>query len=267
MEPFNFGRTFSRIFALMRDSIATVGVFVLAIQLVNVVISFVAQQQMFASMTSAAATAQPDTAVLAVFSSPWYWLTLVFSLGIGSMSWAGSLDGMIRIARGEQTSVGACFQAGIAKFLPVLGLTILWGLGVGLGWILLIVPGIILMMMWSVALPALIGENLGIIESFGRSRELTKGSRLVIFGLLLVALIIVYLPMLLLGGVIGGGMMSGMIGGIMKGTGPDAIFYLLTIPYGWFVAMFLNSLLVSIYTETTLIKGGGSTTQLTNVFG
>ena len=270
MEPFNFGRTFSRTFGLMRDSLASVGLFILVIQLINGAVSFLAQQQLVAAITSAAGTTEPGAAPLAVFASPWYWATILASVLIGSLLYAGATAGLLKVARGEQTSLGDCFRAGTAKFLPVLGLTILWWLGVGLGWVLLLIPGLILITMWSAALPALIGENLGVIESFGRSRELTRGSRLSIFGLLLVSLIILYMPMILLGGAVAGGMMGGMMGGMASGmasgTGFGATYILITVAYGWFAGMLLTSLLVSIYTETTLIKGGGSTAQLSDVF-
>ena len=266
MEPFNFGRTFSRTFGFMRESLASVGLFFLAIQLINGAVSFVTQQQIVAAITSAAETAEPGAAPSAMFASPWYWGSIALSLLIGSLLYAGAIAGLLKVARGEQTSLGDCFQAGMAKLLPVLGLTILWWLAVVLGWVLLIIPGLILITMWSVALPALIGENLGVIESFGRSRELTRGSRLSIFGLLLVSLIILYIPMIFLGGAVAGSMMGGMMGGMASGTGLGAMVILIAVPYGWFAGMLLSSLLVSIYTETTLIKGGGSTAQLSDVF-
>jgi hypothetical protein len=51
---------------------------------------------------------------------------------------------------------------------------------------LLIVPGLILMAMFWVYTPAIVVEDVGITESFGRSRALTKGHRWGIFGLLLI---------------------------------------------------------------------------------
>ena len=268
MEPFNFGRTLSRTFALIRDSLVSVGLFILVIQLINLALSFALMQPMMETMKSSAEGGA--AAPLAVFASPLYWLSIGLALLVSSISMAGSIAGLLKVSRGEQTSLGDCFRAAVAKFLPVLALTILWALGFGLGWILLIVPGVILITMWSAALPALIGENLGVIESFGRSRELTRGSRLSIFGVFLVSLIIIYIPLIFLGGAFAGGVMGGMMNG-MAGAAADeagfgAMLSLISVPYGWFTAMFISSLLVSIYTETTLIKGGGSTAQLSDVF-
>jgi hypothetical protein len=57
--------------------------------------------------------------------------------------------------------------------------------------LLLVVPGIILMVMFWVYVPAIVVENAGIMECFGRSRALTRGHRWGIFGMfvLLIALI------------------------------------------------------------------------------
>jgi hypothetical protein len=48
---------------------------------------------------------------------------------------------------------------------------------------LLIVPGLILMVIWSVAVPAKVVEKIGVFDAFTRSRDLTRGRRWPIFGL------------------------------------------------------------------------------------
>ena len=86
----------------------------------------------------------------------------------------------------EPLGFAACLKAGIALTLPMIGLTLLASLGVGLASILLIVPGIMLFVAWSVAVPAYVQERIGITRSLGRSRALTKGARWKIFALFLV---------------------------------------------------------------------------------
>lgn len=58
---------------------------------------------------------------------------------------------------------------------------ILQGIGVGIGFLLLIIPGIILAIGWTVAAPAVVIERLGVTESLARSWKLTQGNRLTIF--------------------------------------------------------------------------------------
>jgi uncharacterized membrane protein len=59
----------------------------------------------------------------------------------------------------------------------VIGLSLAVGILVGVGFIFLIVPGILLVMMWSLAIPIKVLENKGVGDSMTRSSELTKGNR------------------------------------------------------------------------------------------
>ncbi|TIP97719.1 MAG: hypothetical protein E5X61_40330, partial [Mesorhizobium sp.] len=100
---------------------------------------------------------------------------------------------------GKQPSVGDCIKIAVGCFLPTLGIGLLAVLGAGLGLILLIVPGIILWLRWSVAVPVLVQERLGVFGSMARSSDLTKGSRWALFGLFLVMIVAVIAIELALG--------------------------------------------------------------------
>lgn len=52
------------------------------------------------------------------------------------------------------------------------------GLGIVLGTLLLIVPGVILFLMWALAIPVAVLEDAGLGDSLSRSRFLTEGHRL-----------------------------------------------------------------------------------------
>ncbi len=100
------------------------------------------------------------------------------------------IHGAVVDFNGGRAKFGDCLSTGLKHFLPLLAIAILMALGVWAGMILLLVPGIILSIMWIVAVPARVVENTGILESFGRSRELTKGSRWGIFGLAVIYVIV-----------------------------------------------------------------------------
>jgi len=89
-------------------------------------------------------------------------------------------------AKGEKASVGQALVAPLKMLLPALGLGLVTQLGVLLGTILLIVPGIILALMWSVAVPSMYVERLGVVEALRRSTQLTGNHRGAVFGLMLV---------------------------------------------------------------------------------
>lgn len=87
---------------------------------------------------------------------------------------------------GKPLSLAECVSRALKKLLPLIGLGIIMAFGIGLGMILLIVPGIILYLMWAVATPVMMAEDRGIIDSLKRSAELTSGSKRMIFVLLLI---------------------------------------------------------------------------------
>lgn len=74
----------------------------------------------------------------------------------------------------------------VKRLLSIWALTIIVGIIVFLGLLALIVPGIILAIMFSLALPVLLIENIGVTESMGRSRQLVGGRWLKSFGIYLV---------------------------------------------------------------------------------
>ena len=266
MESFNIGRTLSRTFTLIFSTLGSVGLFLLIAQLINAALQYVFRTQMLASIANMQASHDP-AARLAIFSSGWYWGYLLVTVLSASFMLAGSIHGYLKAAWGQSASLAECFSAGLSKMLPVLGLYLLWGLGVGLGWILLIVPGLILMTMWSAAMPVLVGEDVGVVDSFGRSRALTKGSRWVIFAVLLIFLIVIYAVMFgMLGAMIGGagGMMQ--FASSMNAMNTKPWLSLVMIPFAWIMSSLLNALLTSIYVETVTIKEGGATGHLSQVF-
>ena len=86
---------------------------------------------------------------------------------------------------------------------PVLGQLILVGIVVGLGvligFILIIVPGLILLTLWSVSAPVVVLERPGGLRALGRSRELVRGNGWRVFGVVLVFFLLVIVVGMTLG--------------------------------------------------------------------
>ncbi len=57
--------------------------------------------------------------------------------------------------------------------------------------VLLVVPGIIVALMWSFVTPVLVVERTGLIDTFQRSRDLTRGHRWALLGLIVVYSLVV----------------------------------------------------------------------------
>jgi hypothetical protein len=96
----------------------------------------------------------------------------------------------VRDGRRDQT-IGDLFSSAAPAILPLIAFGILFGLGVAIGLVLIIVPGLILLTFWSVGAPAIVAEGVGPIEAFGRSWNLVKGNAWPVFGSLVVVLLIV----------------------------------------------------------------------------
>lgn len=84
-------------------------------------------------------------------------------------------------------------------FFALLGLGIISGAGIILGFILLVVPGIFLFVRWSLSAAFLLAEDIGPSDAMRRSWEATQGN----FGAVLAPLVIVYSPALALAIAIG----------------------------------------------------------------
>jgi len=126
---------------------------------------------------------------------------LIWSVSVGSgllvfVLWMLVQGALVRAtiaaSEGGKASFAESAAAGLSVALPLVALAILSGIATGIGFMLFVVPGVMLALAWAVTTPALVEERLGVFEAFGRSRTLTRGARWKIFGLLLV-LVVLYL--------------------------------------------------------------------------
>jgi hypothetical protein len=78
---------------------------------------------------------------------------------------------------------------------PVLGQLILVGvvaaIGIMAGFILLVIPGLILLTLWSVAAPVVVIENPGVFPALRRSRLLVRGNGLQVFAVIMILVVLV----------------------------------------------------------------------------
>jgi hypothetical protein len=67
---------------------------------------------------------------------------------------------------------------------------LLAALGITVGFLLLIVPGLVLLTIWLLIVPAIMLEGCGVLSSFGRSRELVRGHGWNVFGVIVLTIAI-----------------------------------------------------------------------------
>jgi hypothetical protein len=114
-------------------------------------------------------------------------------LAAGFIMQAAIVHATIADLNSRPVAPGESLKIGLRNCLPLIGLAILLGLGVLIGFVLLIVPGVILLVLWSVAVPAKVVEKIGVFQAFSRSGDLTRGRRWPIFGLLLIYVLAVWI--------------------------------------------------------------------------
>lgn len=98
----------------------------------------------------------------------------------------------------KDSSVGDLFDSILPVLAPLIGAGILAGIGIGIGFLILVVPGLILMTIWAVIAPAIVVEHCGVLEAFGRSRELVRGNGWQVFGVIVVIFLISFFASIIL---------------------------------------------------------------------
>ena len=66
--------------------------------------------------------------------------------------------------------------------LPVIGASILASIGIAIGFVLIIVPGLILLTYWSLIVPFIVVGRTGVFQSFGHSMRTVRGYAWRVFG-------------------------------------------------------------------------------------
>jgi hypothetical protein len=109
----------------------------------------------------------------------------------------------------RDSSLGDLFSSVTPVLVPVIVVSILFGIGVAIGFVLIIIPGLILLTIWSVVIPVTVVERPGILAAFGRSRELVRGNGWQVFGTIL----LVWLIAIVVGAL--GGLLASAFGGVI----------------------------------------------------
>lgn len=251
----SIGSVFQRAFAAIRLNPAVIVLLALVIgALPGLLLSFI----FFRIGAFSPGTARTGNIAAGMFGATM--LFSVFSLVISALVQGALTRATVSAEQGVKVSIGESLSAALRVVAPLIGLTILWALAVGVGFLLLVIPGVVFITMWAVAVPALVVERTSIFKAFGRSAELTKGSRWKVFGLLLMVLVIYWLLSLVIGLVglstfnaasAGQLTLTNTIGAVVAGT----IFNML-----W------GTLQPSLYVELRKAKEGGSNEDLAEVF-
>jgi hypothetical protein len=194
----------------------------------------------------------------------WPLVGLIFlMIVLGTLSQAVVLYGAFQVMRGRPINLVESAAVGLRRFFPIVGIAISVSCLVGLASVLLIVPGVMLYLMWSVATSVCVVEQLGPFRSMGRSRELTRGHRWKIFGLILLTVIPAGIVGLIVSAVAVGalgtvmGLPSALVGPLGQVVG---------LLWGAVWKAFYVILAVVIYHDLRVAKEGVDTEKIAAVF-
>lgn len=121
----------------------------------------------------------------------WSLVFLVIAF-VGSFWVQGALVAAVADVRDGkvESTVGDLYDRVRPHLAALIVSGVLAGIGIGVGLLLLVVPGLVLMTRWILIVPVIVLEGRSAGESFGRSRELVRGNGWTVFGVILVTLLI-----------------------------------------------------------------------------
>ena len=187
----DIGYVFEKTFAVIAERF--VELVVLSLVLVgipNLILSWISAQMVDQAISSGNG--------FAVFS-PGY-LIMSFLIGLlPLLLQAAVIHTTVEAMTKRVSDFGSSLSVALGSFLPLIVLSIILSVSYFIGLMLLVVPGLILMTLWVVAVPCLVIERAGIIGSLGRSFELTEGQRWRIFALMVLA----FIAMMIAGAIVG----------------------------------------------------------------
>ena len=129
------------------------------------------------------------------------------SVAVAILFWVLSVlyQGMVvELVEGVQSgrsdhSVGDLLRSVEPVLLQLLAVSVVFGLGVAIGFVLLIIPGLILLVTWCVVAPVTVLERPGVFAAFRRSRELVRGNGWPVFGVIVLVGVTVFVVTLAAG--------------------------------------------------------------------
>jgi hypothetical protein len=143
---------------------------------------------LIAAISSDSAAGGLLASIVALIASAWY-------TGMVVRTVQDVQDGRV------DASIGQLFSSVTHVLMTLILVGLVVGICVVLGLILLIVPGLIILTLWSVASPVVVVEDTGVFEALGRSRELVRGNGWQVFGVIVSVFAIILVVSIVIGSI------------------------------------------------------------------
>jgi hypothetical protein len=122
-----------------------------------------------------------------------FWGLIAAVVSVVGFFWVqGALVETVRDVRDGRADrgIGATYRAVQSRLPALIVAGLLAGIGIAIGLVLLIVPGLFLLTIWSMLVPAIVLEGRSAGASFDRSREIVRGNGWQVFGLIVVVFVL-----------------------------------------------------------------------------
>jgi hypothetical protein len=244
----------------------------LAVVVLFNVLSFVAAAVIGMLFGTNVATASPAGDASSAFVQAFGWRVVALYLVFAFLAAAelAAITQLTVLALGKREfTVGEVLSHGVRRAVPMFAVGVLFYLGIILTAITIVGP-LILGVRWSAAPQACAVEDTGLIQSFSRSADLTRGSRWMILVASIVVTAVLVLALLGIFALFGTGALgigaaaNAGVGGLAIG-GVVALFaaYLVV---STLASMYIFSLSGAHYVELKRVRDGADARQLAEIF-
>jgi hypothetical protein len=123
-----------------------------------------------------------------------FWSVVAAVVGVIGYFWVqAALVELVRDVRDGRVdrTVGDTYRAARPRLGAAVVAGVLAAVAIGIGFVFLVVPGLILLTIWSMLIPVIVIESRTAGESFGRSRDVVRGRGWSVFGLIVVTFLLV----------------------------------------------------------------------------
>jgi hypothetical protein len=140
---------------------------------------------------------RPQGIIFSMAGALWTLTAWLLMLPVVATSHGAAVLAVSKVHLGEQTTVSESLSGIKGRIAGLSLITLGVGIGLAIAFLLLLIPGIILGLMWALWLPVAVLEDKGLVDSTRRSTELSKGSRGRIFVICFLFLVLIYMVYLL----------------------------------------------------------------------
>jgi hypothetical protein len=194
----------------------------------------------------------------------WFWYAYAPLMMSFVVSFSATMHAAVEHLQGRPIAIGKSLTVGLVRFLPLVAVYFLFSLAMMLGFIALIIPGLLVMTVLFMSIPVAVLERRGIFGALARGAALSKGRRGTLFtiGLTWMAISIA--------GYFGCALIGVGLGALSNAIFQSAIGLIAGVPF-WAAACFGLSALLPIliavsYHGLRQEKDGPSGDQVADVF-